>query len=200
MSGLKRNPRNLVQALGFIPRTMRLMYVHSYQSFLWNHAASHRIKTYGSTRVVAGDLVLCSPPAATATTTTSSAAAAAAAAAAGRAAGMGAEGASMRGTEAEAEAEEAAAVAVEARAEGEEVRVVNEEEAERGVYSIDQVVLPLPGCSIQYPTNSTAQVFHSLAAKDGIDLFTSKHSVKEYSIERIPGGYRRLLQRPSDYN
>ncbi|CAI6010277.1 unnamed protein product [Closterium sp. NIES-65] len=266
LSGLKRNPRNLVQALGFIPRTMRLMfetttipfllfppslflmtiaqlsevpveplllpldflssrvillppphphftmnpsplplpslfnmtrYVHSYQSYLWNHAASHRIKTYGSTRVVAGDLVLCSPPSAAAA---AAAAATAAAAAAGSAAGVGTEVAGMRGTEAEAEAEEAAAVAVEARAEGEEVRVVSEEEAERGVYTINQVVLPLPGCAIEYPTNSTAQVFHSLAAKDGIDLFTSKHSVKEYSIERIPGGYRRLLQRPSDYN
>ncbi|CAI7839027.1 unnamed protein product [Closterium sp. NIES-54] len=92
--------------------------------------------------VTLGDLVLCSLPAATAAAT---AASAAAAAAAGRAAGVGAEGPGMRGTDAEAEAEEAAAVAVEARAEGEEVRVVSEEEAEKGVYSIDQVVLPLPG-------------------------------------------------------
>ncbi|GJP64908.1 hypothetical protein CLOP_g21844 [Closterium sp. NIES-67] len=198
LSGLKRNPRNLVQALGFIPRTMRLMYVHSYQSFLWNHAASHRIKTYGSTRVVAGDLVLCSPSAAAATTAAASNAVGIAAAV--TSAGGGAEGGGMRGTDAEAEAEEAAAVAVEARAEGAEVRVVRQEEADQGIYSIDQVVLPLPGGSIQYPTNSTAEVFHSLAAKDGIDLFRSKHSVKEYSIERIPGGYRRLLQMPSDYN
>lgn len=34
------------------------MYVHSYQSRLWNAAASHRIKTYGAEKAVAGDLVL----------------------------------------------------------------------------------------------------------------------------------------------
>ncbi|CAI7784482.1 unnamed protein product [Closterium sp. NIES-54] len=211
MSGLKRNPRNLVQALGFIPRTMRLIplslnpvhscqlittipspslsfplalflmtrYVHSYQSYLWNHAASHRIKTYG-------DLVLCSLPAATAAAT---AASAAAAAAAGRAAGVGAEGPGMRGTDAEAEAEEAAAVAVEARAEGEEVRVVSEEEAEKGVYSIDQVVLPLPGhISFEAPQDPPSTT----------GLHRPLH--QQAQRQRIPGGYRRLLQRPSDYN
>ncbi|CAI5500733.1 unnamed protein product [Closterium sp. Naga37s-1] len=230
LSGLKRNPRNLVQALGFIPRTMRLMYVHSFQIYLWNHAASHLCPSLMNppsftplpppfpslippcqVRAQLSELPVepcrLTPhqdvwlhPSGGRLHPSGSSVAAAAAAAAGRAAGVGAEGPGMRGTDAEAEAEEAAAVAVEARAEGEEVRVVSEEEAERGVYSIDQVVLPLPGCSIQYPTNSTAEVFHSLAAKDGIDLYTSKHSVKEYSIERIPGGYRRLLQRPSNYN
>ena len=34
------------------------MYVHSYQSRLWNAAASHRIKTYGAENAVVGDLVL----------------------------------------------------------------------------------------------------------------------------------------------
>ena len=39
-----------------IPRNTRLMYVHSYQSFLWNKVTSQRIQELGLTPVV-GDLV-----------------------------------------------------------------------------------------------------------------------------------------------
>lgn len=54
---LKKYPGNYLQALMAIPRTLRLMYVHSYQSYLWNHAASMRVQKYGISRVVEGDLV-----------------------------------------------------------------------------------------------------------------------------------------------
>uniref|UniRef100_A0ACD5WGH3 Uncharacterized protein n=1 Tax=Avena sativa TaxID=4498 RepID=A0ACD5WGH3_AVESA len=43
---LKKYPGNYLQALMAIPRTLRLMYVHSYQSYLWNHAASMRVGSY----------------------------------------------------------------------------------------------------------------------------------------------------------
>ncbi len=54
----KQGGTNYCQALQQIPRNTRTMYVHSYQSRLWNAAASHRIKTYGAEKAVAGDLVL----------------------------------------------------------------------------------------------------------------------------------------------
>ena len=38
------------------------------------------------------------------------------------------------------------------------VHVVSEEEAAAGMYSIDDVVLPLPGSCISYPEHATAQV------------------------------------------
>ncbi|KAI3821825.1 hypothetical protein L1987_09398 [Smallanthus sonchifolius] len=56
---LKKSPGNYLQALKAVPRTLRMMYVHSYQSYLWNHAASMRVQKYGTDQVVLGDLVYC---------------------------------------------------------------------------------------------------------------------------------------------
>nr|XP_034182885.1 pseudouridylate synthase 7 homolog [Osmia lignaria] len=43
-------------ALDLIPRNARLMYIHAYQSFVWNHMVSRRIKEFG-TKPIVGDLV-----------------------------------------------------------------------------------------------------------------------------------------------
>ncbi|KAG8577170.1 hypothetical protein GDO81_010094 [Engystomops pustulosus] len=49
--------KNIVTAFGIIPRNNRLMYIHSYQSYVWNNMVSRRIEEYGL-KVVPGDLVL----------------------------------------------------------------------------------------------------------------------------------------------
>ncbi|XP_040268560.1 pseudouridylate synthase 7 homolog [Bufo bufo] len=49
--------KNIVTAFGIIPRNNRLMYIHSYQSYVWNNMVSKRIEEYGL-NVVPGDLVL----------------------------------------------------------------------------------------------------------------------------------------------
>lgn len=48
------NPHELFMR---IDRKQRMLYLHSYQSFLWNHLVSYRIRKYG-TEVVVGDYVL----------------------------------------------------------------------------------------------------------------------------------------------
>uniref|UniRef100_A0A6I8NUA7 Pseudouridylate synthase 7 homolog n=1 Tax=Ornithorhynchus anatinus TaxID=9258 RepID=A0A6I8NUA7_ORNAN len=49
--------KNVVSAFGIIPRNNRLMYIHSYQSYVWNNMVSKRIEEYGL-QPVPGDLVL----------------------------------------------------------------------------------------------------------------------------------------------
>jgi len=57
MSELARNPREYKRAFGTVPRNMRLMFLHAYQSALWNKAASQRLEECEG-GVIAGDLVL----------------------------------------------------------------------------------------------------------------------------------------------
>nr|DBA31317.1 TPA: hypothetical protein GDO54_007189 [Pyxicephalus adspersus] len=58
LRGLSRyGLKNIVTAFGIIPRNNRLMYIHSYQSYVWNNMVSKRIEEYGL-KVVPGDLVL----------------------------------------------------------------------------------------------------------------------------------------------
>ncbi|ROW14302.1 hypothetical protein VPNG_03989 [Cytospora leucostoma] len=56
ISQLARNPRDFQGAIVTIPRGMRNMYLHAYQSYVWNHVVSHRWAKYGL-KVVPGDLV-----------------------------------------------------------------------------------------------------------------------------------------------
>ncbi|WFD32212.1 tRNA pseudouridine(13) synthase [Malassezia sp. CBS 17886] len=40
-----------------IPRSLRLMYVHAYQSYLWNRLVSERVRRFGARAPVVGDMV-----------------------------------------------------------------------------------------------------------------------------------------------
>ncbi|KAL4226776.1 multisubstrate pseudouridine synthase 7 [Mactra antiquata] len=54
---LAKNPNNYMGAIQKITRSSRMMYVHAYQSYIWNCVVSHRIKQFGI-KPVCGDLVI----------------------------------------------------------------------------------------------------------------------------------------------
>ncbi|XP_038054168.1 pseudouridylate synthase 7 homolog isoform X2 [Patiria miniata] len=57
LKALKESSNNYRQSLLCIPRNVRLLYVHSYQSYVWNVLTTRRIQKYGL-KVIPGDLVL----------------------------------------------------------------------------------------------------------------------------------------------
>uniref|UniRef100_A0AAR2IME7 Pseudouridylate synthase 7 homolog n=1 Tax=Pygocentrus nattereri TaxID=42514 RepID=A0AAR2IME7_PYGNA len=120
--------KNIITAFGLIPRNNRLMYIHSYQSFVWNTMVSRRVEAYGL-KAVEGDLVL----------------------------------------------------------RGGTAHVLTAEEAEK--QSIHDVVMPLPGFDVIYPTHE------DLLTVDNLDIDNLRHKVRDYSLA---GAYRRILIRPSD--
>lgn len=54
---LKRQPAAYYNAFQQIARNTRTIYIHAYQSFVWNRAVSERIRRFG-TSVLIGDLVI----------------------------------------------------------------------------------------------------------------------------------------------
>lgn len=179
---LKKCPGNYLQALKGIPRTLRMMYVHSYQSYLWNNAASLRVKNYGTSQVVLGDLVSTKVDAAKRMV----------------------DSLTSEHNESSEEALDCDQVddtaVVDLPAERSDlVKVVSIEDLEAGTYSTSDIVLPLPGSRVIYPSNDIAEIYHDLAKKDGISLTESIHGVKEFSITSMTGGYRRVFQKPIDF-
>ncbi|XP_063304199.1 pseudouridylate synthase 7 homolog isoform X1 [Pelobates fuscus] len=126
--------KNIVSAFGIIPRNNRLMYIHSYQSYVWNNMVSKRIDDYGL-KVVPGDLVQ--------------------------------KGAS----------------------------VVPLEESDIDSYSINDVVMPLPGFDVIYPKHKIAAAYEEMLAADNLDIKNMRHKIKDYSLA---GAYRKMVIRPQD--
>ncbi|XP_041441200.1 pseudouridine synthase 7 L homeolog isoform X2 [Xenopus laevis] len=130
MYGLK----NIVSAFGIIPRNNRLMYIHSYQSYVWNNMVSKRIEEFGL-KVVPGDLVL-------------------------------------KGDTA-----------------------VQVEEGNVDNYTINDIVMPLPGFDVIYPKHKIAAAYEEILAADNLDIKNMRHRVKDYSLS---GAYRKIVICPQD--
>jgi len=164
------------QALTHIPRTLRTMYIHAYQSVVWNRMVSQRLSEFDPLKAVEGDLVLPGRDSWD-----------------GKAkdAVMDIDPESMATDENE---EKAAATKV---SEGiPRPHVVTAEEAQSGKYSVDDVVMPLPGMDVIYPTNTIGALYLETLEADKVSEVISKgHQTREYSLA---GAYRYMIARPHD--
>ncbi|KAL2839133.1 pseudouridine synthase [Aspergillus pseudodeflectus] len=191
---LGRSRNDHLGALQTIPRNLRLMYVHAYQSLVWNLAVGERWRLYGD-RAVEGDLVLVhehrdKDGSAPSTTTTEAGAAGA---------GTGAVTVDADGEVIIAPQEGDSAYAAEdtfMRA-----RALTADEATSGKYTIFDIVLPLPGFDVIYPANQMTdfyKTFMGSARGGGLDPFNMRRKWKDASLS---GSYRKILSRMgADYS
>lgn len=161
-------------ALQSISRNLRLIYVHAYQSLVWNVVASERWKRYGS-KVTVGDLVLIDEHKEKLEKV-------------------------PQNESVDADGEEIVYPADDDRAGNAEdifirARALSEEEAESGHYSIFDVVLPMPGFDIIYPENEMSDFYKEFMASErggGLDPFDMRRKWKDISLS---GGYRKFIGR-----
>ncbi|XP_058833882.1 pseudouridylate synthase 7 homolog isoform X2 [Topomyia yanbarensis] len=165
-------------ALDHLARNLRLLYCHSYQSLIWNRVASRRLRELGY-RVVAGDLVYVDKAAEEVSDSSSAKA------------DVDAGGFKLDHKEAEeSEVEESMAEISFKNL----VKPLTDKDIESGQYTIFDIVLPLPGHDISYPTNDCGKWYEEFLAEDGLSSNSLKRNSKK---ESLPGAYRKVFMRPN---
>ncbi|KAH7407064.1 pseudouridine synthase [Phaeosphaeria sp. MPI-PUGE-AT-0046c] len=165
-------------ALMTIPRNLRLMYVHAYQSLVWNVVAGHRWALHGSS-VVEGDLVLVhehldKEPS--------------------RAAAPPSSGVDDNG---EIVINPSGSENANAGAQQfERARALTAAEAASGKYSIWDVVLPQPGFDVEYPTNAIGEFYKTFMASEKGGKLDPRDMRRGWREISLSGGYRKFLARP----
>jgi len=171
-----RNQDNDFQgALNSIPRNLRLMYVHAYQSLVWNVMASERWSKHGD-KVIEGDLVLINEHIGKVPTT-------------------------AQPESVDADGEPIVYPSDSDRALNPDdafvrARVLSQDEAVSGKYTISDIVLPTPGFDVLYPENDIAAAYKDLMASDrggGLDPYDMRRKWRDVSLS---GSYRKLMARP----
>lgn len=150
-----------------ITRNLRNMYLHAYQSLVWNFAASKRWELYGAS-VVKGDLVF---------DVTS-----------------GPKEVEVPGETVDDE-ENIHLGEAEADSDGprRSVHVLTEEDVLSGRYSVSDVILPAPGTDVVYPDNEIGQYYKEFMAQEengGLNPNNMHRSQKAFSLT---GDYRKLM-------
>jgi tRNA pseudouridine13 synthase len=171
--GEKVRDRDFQGAMQAVQRNMRLMYVHAYQSLVWNTVAGRRWENYGS-KVIEGDLVIIGD----------------------KREGRKAE----EEVDEDGEAIVRPSAADSAAKDGDftRARPLTKAEAESGKFDIFDVVLPLPGWDVVYPKNEIGDFYKEFMGSEqggGLDPYDMRRKWKDYSLS---GGYRKLLSRPAD--
>ena len=115
-----------------MPINLRKLYVHGYQSFVWNRAATERIQRHGLKPVI-GDLVI---------------------------------------------ARDDSAPPTEAAGDDRIQHVETVTAENMHLYGIEDIVLPLPGHRIQYPSNDIGDVITQLMGQDELDPLKMERKVE----------------------
>lgn len=173
--GVASRANDYQTALQGIPKNLRLMYVHAYQSLIWNLAASHRWQ-HCADKLLVGDLVLVNEH-------------------------KDKSDAATESEQIDADGEVIVRPASNDSAALEEDRFIRArhltaEDIASGQYSIYDIVLPTPGFDILYPDNIMKDFYEkTMASELGGELnpHDMRRSWKDISLS---GSYRKLLAKP----
>ncbi|KAK5574628.1 hypothetical protein RB653_009881 [Dictyostelium firmibasis] len=168
--GLKNGQSSYQDAFYSIPRTLRMLYTHSYQSLIWNLMATKRIELFGFEKPIVGDLVIISE-----------------------------ESIKINENEDQQDKQQEEEE-INEETEIEEKKVikvdyVTEEDVKNGRYTIQQVVLPLIGGNTLLPKNVIGELYVEELSKSNIQ--PSQFISKNRAID-LRGGYRKLLETAND--
>ncbi|XP_016992499.2 pseudouridylate synthase 7 homolog [Drosophila takahashii] len=163
-------------ALRQIPRNMLMLYPHAYQSLIFNRIASRRIKEFGL-KLIPGDLVYVEQEQAE----------------------------QEQEPQPEESEEPKEADNIEDHPEEEaieeesvfkrKVRPLTAEDIASGNFKLSDVVLPLPGHDITYPSNECGVWYDEMLAEVGLSSDQLKHKEKTYALA---GAYRKMIISSSD--
>ena len=67
------------------------------------------------------------------------------------------------------------------------VKRLTQDDIDGGAYSMNDVVMPLPGYDVVYPDHKAREWYESQLQFDGLDINDMRHKVKDYSLS---GTYR----------
>ena len=166
------NQNDYLRAFSHLQRNTVLLYLHAYQSLIWNKVVSERIKRFGD-QVLIGDTVLMSQPENKNTKTEKEGAVAAV---------------TTMTTTKEFETKLERKIA--------NIETVDENNISR--YTLHDVVMPIPGHKVPYPKNEELkEIYLSLMKEDGLDQGFEglKHKTDMFSLS---GDYRVILQKVND--
>ncbi|GMF15057.1 unnamed protein product [Phytophthora lilii] len=156
-------------AFNNVPKPLRVSYVKAYQDFVWNEMASMRVSKFSSTSAVVGDLVLVESNDESQITKKTN------------------EGESEPARKRQRTGKKARRQPLQ--------EVMEVTEANVNQYSIEDVVLPLPGHAVKYPSNEVGSAYRKMLTTDGIDL--NAHFGPDGSqTYQLDGSYRHLVRRP----
>lgn len=168
--------RNALGALSTIPRNLRLMYIHAYQSYVWNAVVSERIRIYGCEKAVPGDLVFEEEIA--------------------RKSDDGDEEMNDSTMPDETTDQQGAQnLPPKKKQPWVPPKIVTLTTENAYKYSIFDVVMPLPGRDVAYPGGSLGERYREFLKKDGLDPDNFLRKQKEYTLN---GSYRKILQLPKN--